>query len=257
MKNKKAFAFAVTAIVLLSILGLALDCVAAASGKAQGLANKLIHRSWIRINGVIDQWGTTEVRGTLQAQGTNQSGGATAMWTASTSRPIQSVRAKENFTYSFYTATLVNGTVTTFNANSSGTNYVISGTWKLSTVTSSTTIITNAEDEIIRVIRDQEILPQKAYGELTITNNWRNFTLAINGIDPLTGSVYHSITRAWFNPFKITNETTTNTVTKFDIKEVGKCYGAMPGWGSYDTRMDFNNNYRIDIADISTVAANV
>jgi hypothetical protein len=31
----------------------------------------------------------------------------------------------------------------------------------------------------------------------------------------------------------------------------------MPGWGNYDTRMDFNNNYRVDIADISTVASNM
>ncbi len=42
-----------------------------------------------------------------------------------------------------------------------------------------------------------------------------------------------------------------------DVKAVAQCYGAMPGWGSYDTSMDFNNNYRVDIADISTVAANM
>jgi hypothetical protein len=29
----------------------------------------------------------------------------------------------------------------------------------------------------------------------------------------------------------------------------------MPGLGSYDTRMDFNNNYGAEIAEISTVAA--
>ena len=64
-----------------------------------------------------------------------------------------------------------------------------------------------------------------------------------------------------FNPFKITDDTIGNlvgiTVTREDMKVVTKCYGAIPGWGSYDTRMDFNNNYRVDIADISTVAANM
>jgi hypothetical protein len=31
----------------------------------------------------------------------------------------------------------------------------------------------------------------------------------------------------------------------------------MPGWGNYDQTMDFNLNYRIDITDVATVAANV
>ena len=64
-----------------------------------------------------------------------------------------------------------------------------------------------------------------------------------------------------FNPFKITDDTignvVSNTVTREDIKAFTKCYGAMPGRGSYDTRMYFNDNYRVDIADISTVAANM
>jgi hypothetical protein len=38
---------------------------------------------------------------------------------------------------------------------------------------------------------------------------------------------------------------------------LAKNYGARPGWGSYDSNMDFNCNYKIDIADLATVAANV
>lgn len=266
MKNKKAFAFAITAIFLLSTIGLALDCAAATCGKAQAVANRPLQKSWIRINGIIEKWGTTDVRGTLQTQtrtalraseDTRQTAGATAIWTTNTTRAIQAVRAKENFTYVFYTARLLNGSVTTLSASSPDTDYIISGTWNLSTVTSQVTVITNAEGEITKVLRNQEILPGKAYGELTVTDNWSKFTLAIDGIDPLTGSVYRSMMRSWFNPFKMTDDSTTSTVTKLDINEVGKCYGAMPGWGSYDTRMDFNNNYRIDIADISTVAAKI
>lgn len=99
---------------------------------------------------------------------------------------------------------------------------------------------------------------QKADGQLTVTDNWSKFTLNINGIDPLTGSVFRSMTRQMqFNQFKVTDDSTSNTVTRSDINAVAQCYGAIPGWGSYDTRMDFNNNYRVDIADISTVAANM
>jgi hypothetical protein len=266
MKNKKTLAFAIAAIILLSTLGLALDLAAASQTKASGVVNRPLQKSWIRINGIIEEWGTTEVRGTLQTQtrtsllqseDTRKSAGATAIWTTNITRAIQAIRAKENFTYVFYTARLLNGSVTTLSASSPDTDYVISGTWNLTTVTSTTTVITNAEGEITKVLRNQEISPSKAYGELTVTDNWSKFTLAIDGIDPLTGSVFRSMMRSWFNPFKITDDSTSSTITKSDIGEVGKCYGAMPGWGSYDTRMDFNNNYRIDIADISTVAAKI
>ena len=60
-----------------------------------------------------------------------------------------------------------------------------------------------------------------------------------------------------FNPFKVSEDESSNVVTRADVKAVVKCYRAMPGWGSYDSRMDFNNNFKIDIADLSTVAANM
>ena len=31
----------------------------------------------------------------------------------------------------------------------------------------------------------------------------------------------------------------------------------MPGWGNYDAKMDFCGHFKIDIADLSTVASNV
>ena len=42
---------------------------------------------------------------------TNQLASATAIWTTNNSRPISSVRSKENFTYVFYTARLANASV--------------------------------------------------------------------------------------------------------------------------------------------------
>lgn len=34
-------------------------------------------------------------------------------------------------------------------------------------------------------------------------------------------------------------------------------YGEMPGWGNYDPKMDLSGDLKIDIADLSTVAANM
>lgn len=267
MNKNKAIIFAVVGVLLASSLALAVDSAAAMPGGMITSSNRPVSSSWIRINGVINQWGTTDVRGQLQTQArtallqssdTRQLASASAIWTTNITRAIQEVRAKENFTYVFYAARLLNASVSTLSADSSASNYVIGGTWNIATVTSNVTILTNADGTIARVLRNQDITTQKAYGELTITDNWSKFTLAINGIDPLTGSVLRSMTRQMqFNHFKLTDDSVSSTVTKADIREVARNYGAMPGWGSYDTRMDFNNNYRVDIADISTVAANM
>jgi len=78
----------------------------------------------------------------------------------------------------------------------------------------------------------------------------------------LSGSVNRYVTRQMqFNPFKVSDDSVgnvvSNVVTRADLGMVVKSFKAMPGWGSYDTRMDFNNNYKVDIADLSTVATNI
>jgi hypothetical protein len=142
--------------------------------------------------------------------------------------------------------------------SSAASNYFLNGTWNVYTVTSNVTIITNTAGQITSVHRSLDTTVQKAYGELTVTDSWTKFTLAINGIDPLTGSVTYSVQRqVQFNPFKVTDDSVTTAVTKADIAAVAQAYGAMPGWGNYDARMDFCGHFKIDIADLSTVACNL
>ena len=120
------------------------------------------------------------------------------------------------------------------------------------------TINTNTNGQITSVHRSSVATTQKVYGELNVTDNWTKFTLSITGIDQLSGSVYRSVQRqVQFNPFKVTDDTTTNVVTRDDVAAVIHAYGAMPGWGNYDARMDFCGHFKIDIADLSTVAANI
>jgi hypothetical protein len=271
-KTKSLIALTIAAL-LLSSLALAIESAAAKRDNhpadtvkniVSHFSNRLTQANWIRLNGNVSQWGTTDVRGTLQTQavssehqtsGSKQFTTATAIWTTNTSRAIQSVQSKENFTYTYYVARLTNASVSTLDANSTTGTYFLNGTWTISTITSTTTINTDVNGTITHVHRDQDITPTQAYGELAISNN--QFTLTITGQDPLSGSVYRSVTRSWFNPFKMSDDTATSAVTHTDVKTVAKCYGAMPGWGNYDQSMDFNENYRVDIADISTVAANM
>ena len=265
--NKK-IPIAIAVIALIAISSFSFLGIAAANDQdsktATNVRNGLLARSYVRVNGIISQWGTTAVNGQLQSQArngtfgngnTNQLASATAVWTTNNSRPLCSVRSKENFTYVFYTARLANASVSTLSTNSAGSNYFLNGTWNVFTVTSNVTVITNTSGQITSVHRTSDTSVQKAYGELKVTDNWSKFTLAINGIDPLIGSVYRSVTRqVEFNPFKVTEDSTTNVVTKADIAAVVHAYGAMPGWGNYDSKMDFCNHFKIDIADLSTVA---
>jgi hypothetical protein len=274
MNKTKALIALTIGALLLSSLALAVESAAARPANhpmggivkniISNISNRLTQANWIRLNGNISQWGTTDVRGTLQTQavssehqttGSKQFTTATAIWTTNTSRAIQSVQSKENFTYTYYVARLTNASTSTLDANSTTGTYFLNGTWTISTITSTTTINTNVNGTITSVHRDQDITPTQAYGELSISGN--QFTLTVNGQDILSGSVYRSVTRSWFNPFKMSDDTATSAVTHTDVKTVAKCYGAMPGWGNYDQSMDFNENYRVDIADISTVAANI
>ena len=267
MNRKLPIVFAVIALVALSsfsLLGVNATPVNSATNTAQNMINAILDRSYVRVNGIISQWGTTTVNGAIQSQArngvfqngnSNQMASATAIWTTNTSRPIADIRSKENFTYVFYEARLGNASVSTLSTSSADSNYFLNGTWNLFTVTSNITAITNSMGQITSVHRSTDTSVQKAYGELTVTDNWTKFTLAINGIDSLSGSVFRSVQRqVQFNPFKVTDDTTTNAVTKADIAAVAKAYGAIPGWGNYDARMDFAGHFKIDITSLSTVA---
>jgi len=228
-----------------------------------------LQKNWVRIDGIITQWGSTNVIGFLSTQtkatlfntsDTRKLSSASAIWTTDKLRPLlTAIRTKENLTYVIYSARLSNASVATLSYDAN--NFFMNGTWNVNTVTISVTVITNSSGNITSVHRDTDIVPTTAYGELTVTDNWTKFTLAIDGIDPLTGSVHRSMMRQMqWNPFKITDDLTdsaSDSVTKTDLTAVAKCYGNMPGWGNYDQKMDFNFNYRIDIADVATVAANV
>ena len=262
MNKNKAIIFVIVGILLASSFTLAV--ASAMPGPLAGtMSNRLMSASWIRLNGVATQWGTANVNGTLQTQaraathsisGLNQLTSATAIWTTNLTKPISSVRSRENFTYVYYEARLPNASISTANVDSA-TVYSLSGTWKLANITSTITIITDENGSITKVHRDQDITTGQATGTLTVTGN--TFTLSINGINDLTGSVFRSITRSWFNPFKMTDDSSTSAVTRSDVHAIAMNYGAMPGWGNFDASMDFNHNYRVDIADISSVARNI
>lgn len=228
--------------------------------------NPITSKGYIRIDGVINKWGTTPATGLIQTQAkvatftnsnTAQLAAATAIWTTNLTRPISAVISKENFTYTYYAARLRNASVSALSASTSSTNYILNGTWNVFTVVNNVTVYTNADGAITRIHRSSDTTIEQAFGTLNVTDNWTKFTLSINGINPLTGSVLRWVQRAvQFNPFSVT-ESVSNVVTRADVSAVAQAYGSSPGYGNYNPSLDVCGHFKIDICDLSTVAANV
>ena len=124
MNMKLPIAIAIIALVTLSsfsLLGVnATRANTPATSMMTNAMNVIAAKSYIRVNGVISQWGTTAVNGAIQSQArngtfqngnTNQLASATAIWTTNSTRPIAYVRSQSNFTYVFYEARLTNASV--------------------------------------------------------------------------------------------------------------------------------------------------
>jgi hypothetical protein len=269
--NKKILIFAIVGILLVSSVA-AINLASALPSALEKVARRVNQATWIRINGNIDQWVTTtndaentaDVRGHLQTQArvavrqsgvTKQLTVASAMWTTETQTAAEKAKESSDFTYTYYIARLPDASVSDSDSKiESPTSYTLVGTWKIAKVVLTVTTQTN-EDGTVTKHREQDITPSQSKGTLTVSDN--TFTLLMEEVGDLKGSIYRSITRSWFNPFKMTDDSTGTVVTRTDVKTIAEQYGTMPGWGNFDLKMDFNNNYRVDIADISTVAANM
>jgi hypothetical protein len=271
---KKIIAIMLTAIIAVSIISFAASAYAKPfmnwrnDSDRQGNSHReAVQQSFIRMNGLITKWGEVNVTGAIQAQSrtlvlnstTRQGTSATAIWSTNTSRPISQVRARENFTYTFYTANLVNTSLSSLNVN--GYSFFLNGTWNVFQVTETFVITTNDAGEVTGFNRNQNAVATatKAYGELAIASGGaNNFTLAITGVFPLTGQMrYQKTATKMFNPFIVNNDDGVTTVTKADVRTIISAFGSSPGWGNYDQRMDYNFNYKVDICDLVTAAANV
>jgi len=271
---KKILAVALLTIFVVSSLGFAVVAADApeSSGRGWGwnIASLMkqsatfpFKRSWVRLNGIAETWGSEEVNGSLSVntrtvvsdEDVNGAAFVTAIW-------INTANSRErgNFSYSFYAARLVEVDVSKLDFE--GADFFLNGTWNVVNVTITQTITKSGDAESGYTVdrqtkTDVDPIVTRAYGELRVNDNWKEFMLSIKGTADLGGVVARTrMTQMTFNKFKV-GEDDNDKVSRVDLKALAKNYGANPGWGSYDSNMDFNGNYRIDIADLATVAAHV
>lgn len=266
MKNKSPIVL--MAIIAIGILSVSAGVYAMPLMSTQVAPNATASKisTYVLVDGGINASGTNAAVGTIQAQSrttvgpmsTIQGFSSTAVWSTNTSRPLATAIKRQNFTYTFYTARLINGSYSALDFN--GANFYLNGTWNVWNVTETFTIITDSTGNVLNVNSNQNAvkLANNATGEFTANAVGENFTLAITGVMPVTGTVtFERETSRLFNPIILSQDSTTTTVTPSDLESIIGAYGAMPGFGNYDARMDYCLHYKIDICDLATAAANL
>jgi len=216
---------------------------------------------WVRVGGVVTRWDTTRVFGwmgafaaMIDANGTYYEWArAGAIWSTETRRLNYSEPpTPENFTFSFYAAKLVE--TSAVRLNYSGYNFYIAGKWNVINVT--TTILVDGSGALISFTQTIETMFTNATGELGVLfASWWLFDLSIDGIDLLrgflTGGGYY------YTEIKICDLDGDGEVDLIDLVKVAKRYRTIPGLWNYNQTMDLNYDNKIDIGDLTTVAANM
>jgi len=273
--KKAKFAILLLAILAVTTLSAAAGAYAMPFMSYNTVHGPRLHRlsfqdSCVRMDGNITEWltspTTTPVRGMLEAQSrtivgpsaTRQGFSATAIWTTNMTRAITAIRAEENFTYSFDAARLVEGNYSALDFD--GYGWYMNGTWNVWSVTLNFTVVTDNSGNILSITTTQHFVPlaKEAIGNLTVSSDWSDFNLTIGSVPTLTGTVLcYRISSGMFNPFIVNCGSSTTTVTSADLRSIANSYGSMPGWGNYNLRLDPCLDFKVDICDLTTSAANL
>jgi hypothetical protein len=214
---------------------------------------------WIRMRGIVKQWGDKQVFGWLgvHARMLNVNGtykewaGVHAIWSEEPRHLNCTEPPTENFTFVCYAARMINTTEVALNY--SGYNLFISGYWNVVKITTSVYVTENGE--LINITRTIEPVVTEALGELDVFTNWHLFELSINGIDKLSGIVMGAVIQ--YHEIKICDLNDDGKVDLIELVKVAMMFRTVPGLYKFDMNMDFNFNNEIDIGDLTTIAANI
>jgi hypothetical protein len=252
MKN-----FALTLVLIMAIGSLAfIPGLASADSTYSGI--------WVRMNGFITKWGNETVFGWLRAFAyelnlngtTKESAMVHAMWTEEPMRLNVTQDPTGTFSFSYYTARLVN--VSTIEFNSSSYTLFISGLWNVNKFTNTLTI--NMTDHLVNFSRSVQQILTEAPGSLSVPASSMKFDLSISGIDDLSGFIRFQVIKfRQVNIFDVSGPSGTSDgrVDIYDLVSVARAYGAVPGMKGYSFDMDFNMQGKIGIDDLTTIAANI
>jgi hypothetical protein len=208
--------------------------------------------TWIMMRGAITQYGDEKAFGRLIAHGKigqwfNAFGGLFIRQEPSTMQPTESA------TVSFCQFKMKN--YTSVELDYEGNDLYVKGLWNVYNIT-----FTYFDDELTY---NRTLIVDGGYGELNVTlGDQRNFTLAIDGIQEISGDVifYHVKYCKPFDhgPYRfgvpITDLNGDWKVNILDLMRVARSYGSMAGKPNYSFDFDFNLDLAVNIYDLYDIA---
>ena len=215
---------------------------------------------WMHFRGAVTQWGDETFHGTVAVRTKTFRVPspmfkpwvtATATWSNEIRPIVSDTKPVGEVTFTHYTARLV--WLIKLEEKQETLNLNITGIWNVHEVK-----ITSEFDEnsiLLKSFRKVTPLLIRAKGQLHISRDWKEFDLEIEGTPIVKGIQISMITTTRkMNPFSFHG---MPAPTLKDLFYIVKCFRAMPGFGNYDPELDFNEDSKIDIADLTTVAANM
>ena len=251
------------AVTLLLVLGVSsfggLISMVSAQGSTESI-NPTVWVRWSRFRGSVTEWGSESCHGSLlmNAKTVNVPtvryrpwASVSAVW-SNEQQPFASViKPVGNFTYTHYTAKLV--WLIALRPNQEGFNLNLTGIWNVNEI--KITYKFDAYGVLTKTVRRVTPIATGAKGQLLILDGWKRFSLKIDGVGTLKGGASTIKTASSdINPFSFEADPETNFQ---DLMEIVKCFRAMPGFGNYVPELDYNLDSKIDVADLTTVAANM
>jgi len=214
---------------------------------------------WMRYHGLITQWRSDSYRGSLTVNTRTANVrpvlfkpwvSVDAFW--SNQSPFPSTKPAGQGQYSFinYNAKLVS-----LLSIKKQADFIVNvtGLWNVNKVKITTQFDVNGAP--INTAREITPIVTRATGQLLITPDGKKFTIVIDGIDKLQGvEISMTTTTNPMNPFSISAGPRANLG---DLMQVMGGFRAIPGFSNYNPDLDCNKDSKIDLADLTTVAANM
>lgn len=220
--------------------------------------------TWVQMRGFLTQWGTADVFGWIGAvAGMVDDNGtyyewakAHAVWSEDILRLGCTEPPIENFTFTGYGASLINTTDVSLDLES--TVFTILGYWDVIKITTTVTVLTDENGDIIEVYWEYTIekIVENAAGELQASLYPDSVVeLNITGIDTLSGTI--EFLNIMYHEIKICDTSCDNKVDIVDLVHVAKRYNSVPGIWNYEHAIDVNFDNIIDVGDLTTIAVNI
>jgi len=217
---------------------------------------------WMRFRGAVTNWGDEQYHGTVvvNARTANAPISVFKPWASvkaawsNEERPIASpTKPVGEVTYTHYIANLVVFQGIKGKLADPAYNLQVIGLWNVNKV-----VITSEFDQdgkLVKLTREITPIAKLAKGELHISDDWKKFDIQITDLEPIEGKGIGMFTTTnKINPFSF-NESPKPTLA--DLKQIVKSYRAIPGFGNFQHELDYNSNSKIDLSDLTTVAANM